>query len=165
MGLIKIYTDGACSGNPGPAGWGVVFTGLLQISSLSGYEFYGTNNKMELTAVVEALRYIANTAHEIAPGTEIELYSDSAYVINAINEGWIYRWKENDWYKSNLRKIKNHELWDRFIKYRENIKEEGLILTFHKVKGHSGDTYNEYVDKIARDAINKARAKEAGNGV
>ena len=140
---LKIYTDGACSGNPGIGGWGAVLinpdTG--EEKHLSGAENLTTNNKMELTATIESLKSI------IKP-SEIELYTDSQYVKNGINI-WIINWKNNGWRTANKKPVANKELWI----------ELDTIVQFHNVqwfwvKGHSGNYYNEIADQLAVKAMN-----------
>ena len=140
---LKIYTDGACSGNPGIGGWGAVLinpdTG--EEKHLSGAENLTTNNKMELTATIESLKSI------IKP-SEIELYTDSQYVKNGINI-WIINWKNNGWKTASKKPVANKELWI----------ELDTIVQFHNVqwfwvKGHSGNRYNEIADQLAVKAMN-----------
>lgn len=156
--IVKIYTDGACSGNPGPGGWGAVFTGTEKLYKLAGYNENTTNNQMELLAVVCSLERIVTLReeNECMPN-EYELYSDSAYVINAINDKWLEKWKSNNWKKSDGKPIKNVELWKRFYNVRKFLLDKGITVEFIKVKGHSGDTYNEYVDKLAKSNVDLAR--------
>lgn len=146
--LIRIYTDGACSGNPGPGGWGVVFISDKGIEKLSGSEKQTTNNRMELIAVVKALCKIRKDQRH--KNNSYEIYSDSAYVINAINNNWIKNWKANGWKTVKGTEIKNKDLWVRFDKAFSGLKVKPKFI---KVKGHSGNQYNEYVDKIARGEI------------
>jgi len=153
---VKVYTDGACSNNPGPGGWGAVFTGQEELKVLSGFRPKTTNNKMELKAVVEAMKYIVNNKSDFED-VDVEIYSDSAYVVNAINNKWIDTWKVNKWRTSKGSIVKNKSLWESFIRYSEQIKELGIKYIIIKVKGHSGDTYNEYVDGVAKNEVNNAR--------
>ena len=138
-----IYTDGACSGNPGSGGWAAIIfnkTSGLKTEKIGG-EIKTTNNRMELMAIIEALESIPKYS-------KLEIFTDSKYVINGI-ELWIKKWKTNDWLGSNKKKIKNKDLWIKldFLSNQFQIK-------WSWVKGHSGDKYNEEVDKLARNQIN-----------
>ena len=141
MNKITIYTDGACSGNPGKGGWGAVLIQNKEEKYLSGSNKFTTNNQMELTATIEALKSI------IKP-SRIALYTDSQYVKNGITS-WIFNWKKNGWRTANKKLVANKDLWIELDKY----------VDFHSVdwfwvKGHSGDHYNEIVDKLAVKAMN-----------
>lgn len=145
--MIKIYTDGACSGNPGPGGWSVIITSGEKVKVLSGHEIETTNNRMELTAILNALEWCAKK--EIS---NVEIYSDSAYVVNAINQFWIKKWLANGWTNSKKEEVKNSDLWKRFIYYNKQVKAK-----FIKVKGHNKDTLNEMADKRAVEESMKAK--------
>lgn len=150
---LRIYTDGACSGNPGPGGWAMVFNKADSCQTYSGYELETTNNRMELMAVVEALKQIRKEEDElnVQGYDEVELYSDSAYVVNAINGHWIDNWKANGWKTKRGENVKNVDLWKELdATLLKSVK-------FIKVKGHSGNTFNELVDKLARDESVKAQ--------
>lgn len=151
--MIRIYTDGACSENPGPGGWASIWVSDNDIKVNSGCNPKTTNNQMELTAVVVSLRRISSSNKS----QEYEVYSDSAYVINSINNNWIERWRLNDWKTSKGNDVKNVELWMECLKLLSQIKRMGIKITFIKVKGHSGDTLNEYADEIARKEVLNAR--------
>ncbi len=138
---INIYTDGACSGNPGKGGWGAVLIYKDKFKQLSGANPQTTNNQMELTAVIEALRAIKDRSFTI------NMYVDSKYVIQGI-EQWIFNWKKNGWKGADKKPVKNQELWVELDKLRE-----GLDIKWNWVKGHSGDVYNEMADKLATEAI------------
>ena len=139
--IITIYTDGACSGNPGKGGWGAVIIGKEELY-LSGAQSLTTNNQMELTATIEALKNIKSSSI-------IHLYTDSQYVKNGINE-WILNWKKNGWVTANKKPVANKELWIELDKYVQIHK-----VTWYWVKGHSGNHYNELADKLAVNAMNK----------
>ena len=140
---VTLYTDGACSGNPGAGGWGaiLIFNGVER--ELSGGEDYTTNNRMELMAVIkglEALKYPC----------AVEIYSDSAYTVNAFVNGWISSWEKNGWKKADNKAVLNVDLWQSLIKLT-NIHE----VEFKKVKGHADNEYNNRCDALARGAIPK----------
>ena len=141
MKKVTIYTDGACSGNPGPGGWGAVLIYGETKKEISGARENTTNNIMEITAVLEALKLLKEEC-------EVEVYSDSAYVVNAFNQGWIYNWQKNNWKTSGKDPVKNRELWEELYSYTQKHK-----VTFIKVKGHSDNEYNNRCDELAREAI------------
>lgn len=145
---IRIYTDGACSGNPGPGGWGAVLLLPEDIKEISGYEERTTNNRMELIAVVQALRTIYKMGFR-----KIDLYTDSAYVVNAVNKGWLKKWERNGWKTTSKEDVKNKDLW---IKLMVILKKECKINVI-KIKGHSGHKHNERADVIAKGEITKNR--------
>tara|TARA_B100000427_G_scaffold78076_1_gene63649 strand:+ start:91 stop:525 length:435 start_codon:yes stop_codon:yes gene_type:complete len=137
---IDIYTDGACSGNPGKGGWGVYLKIDNEEIQLNGAKDNTTNNRMELTAVIEALKYLKCKSN-------INLFTDSKYVMQGIEE-WIHNWKKNDWKTSKKEPVKNKELWIELDK----------LVSLHNiqwkwVKGHSGDYGNERADYLATTAI------------
>ena len=143
MKKVTIYTDGACSGNPGPGGWGAVliYNGIEK--EMSGAEKDTTNNRMELFAAISALRALKEPC-------EVDLYSDSAYLCNAINEQWLFDWKQKNWRNANKKDVKNVDLWEELITLM------GLHrITFIKVKGHADNVYNNRCDKLAVNAISK----------
>lgn len=142
MQEIIIYTDGACSGNPGPGGWGSILMYKNNKKEISGASQNTTNNIMELTAVIEALKLLKFSC-------KVKIYSDSAYVVNAFNQKWIYGWLKNGWKNSNKEPVKNRELWEKLY---ELTKEHDV--EFVKVKGHSDNEYNNRCDEMARKAIN-----------
>lgn len=142
MEKVIIYTDGACSGNPGPGGWGSILMYKENKKEISGRLENTTNNVMELTAVIEALKLLKFPC-------EVELYSDSAYVVNAFNQKWIYGWLKNGWKNSSKEPVKNKELWQELYELTKTHK-----ITFIKVKGHADNEYNNRCDELARNAIN-----------
>lgn len=157
---VRIYTDGACSENPGPGGWASVWMSDNNIKVISGCNPKTTNNQMELTAVVVSLRKVVDfltTSSNPWTSKEYEVYSDSAYVVNSINNNWIERWRLNGWKTSKGDDVKNVELWMECLKLLSQIRQMGIKITFIKVKGHSGDTLNEYADEIARREVLNAR--------
>ena len=130
---IYLFTDGAASGNPGPGGYGVVLRCGTYEKELSAGFRLTTNNRMELLAVITGLEAIK------WKGAQVHIYSDSTYVVNAINEGWLEKWR-----RTGFKKVKNPDLWQRFIAARE-----GFDLTFHWIKGHNGHPENERCDSLA----------------
>ena len=143
MEKVIIYTDGACSGNPGPGGWGSILMYKENKKEISGGLKNTTNNVMELTAVLEALKQLKFPC-------EVEIYSDSAYVVNAFNQKWIYGWIKNDWKNSSKEPVKNKELWQEIYELTKIHN-----ITFIKVKGHADNEYNNRCDELARNAIKK----------
>ena len=142
MNEVTIYTDGACSGNPGKGGWGAILINAKETKYMSGSKQLTTNNQMELTATIEALKAILKPSN-------IALYTDSQYVKNGITS-WIFNWKKNGWKTANKKPVANKDLWIELEKY----------VDFHSVswfwvKGHSGDHYNEIADELAVKAMNE----------
>lgn len=142
MEEITIYTDGACSGNPGPGGWGSILMYKNNKKEISGGNKETTNNIMELTAVIEALRLVKFPC-------SIKIYSDSAYVVNGFLQGWIYNWIMKGWKTADGKPVKNKELWEELYNFTKIHKIE-----FIKVKGHSDNEFNNRCDELARNAIN-----------
>ena len=140
---VIIYTDGACSGNPGSGGWAAIIFNKSsgQKSKKTGGEIKTTNNRMELIAIIQALESIPKER-------SLQIFTDSKYVINGI-ELWIKKWKTNDWIGSNKKKVKNKDLWMKLDTLSSQFQ-----ITWNWVKGHSGNKYNEEVDRLARDQIN-----------
>lgn len=134
---VTIYTDGACSGNPGPGGYAaiLIYNGIEK--EISGAEANTTNNRMEILAVLRALEMLKEPCN-------VTIYSDSAYVVNAIEKGWLNSWKKSNWIKSDKKQVKNIELWEEMLRFLE-IHE----IKFVKVKGHSDNEYNNRCDKLA----------------
>lgn len=141
MKEVIIYTDGACSGNPGTGGWGAILMCDTIKKEISGAEKNTTNNRMELTAPIEALKHLKKPCI-------VKLYSDSAYLINAFQKGWIYSWIKNDWKTSTGEEVKNKELWQQIYVFTKVHSIEWI-----KVKGHSDNEYNNRCDKLAVTAI------------
>lgn len=141
MEKIIIYTDGACSGNPGPGGWAAVLIYNGKEKEISGGNKNTTNNIMEITAVIEGLKALKYPC-------EVELYSDSAYVVNTFTQGWIFNWMQKGWKTASGDSVKNKELWQELYSLTKIHK-----VTFNKVKGHAGNHYNNRCDELARDAI------------
>ena len=139
---IVMYTDGACSGNPGPGGWGALLIEDGREVELSGGENPTTNQRMELTAPLEGLRSLAGRRR-------VAIYSDSAYVINCFRDRWYERWRKNGWINSQKKPVDNRDLWEPLIALALDRHD----VTWHKVAGHSGDPLNDRVDALARAAI------------
>lgn len=144
MKEITIYTDGACSGNPGPGGWGAVLFYGEHTRELSGGEENTTNQRMELTAVIEALRALK------VSDWQVTVHTDSAYVVNAFAQNWIDNWQRNGWKNSKKEAVANQDLWKELIALMKKNR-----VKIAKVKGHAGDRWNERCDELARAAIKK----------
>lgn len=153
---IEAYTDGACSGNPGPGGYAFIMLAKGNNLKCSGYNKYTTNNCMELTAILKAVKHCLATPNTIGK-REIKIYSDSAYCLNAINQGWIYNWEQNEWKTNSGETIKNIELWKELYNQLKLAKKQNATIKFVKVKGHSGNKYNELVDNLAKEEIRKRK--------
>ncbi len=143
MKQVEIYTDGACSGNPGPGGWGAVLMYGDNKIEISGFEKSTTNNKMELTAAYEALKRLKEPC-------KVNLYSDSAYLVNAFLQGWLDKWIKNGWKRNKNEEVKNVEIWKELVNLA-GIHE----IKWIKVKGHADNEYNNRCDKLATDEIKK----------
>ena len=141
-----MYTDGACRGNPGPGGWGVILSYRDRNKTLSGFDPQTTNNRMELTAAIEGLRALSRAC-------DIELNTDSKYVLQGINE-WIESWKSNGWKTAAKKPVKNVDLWQSLD---EQVKKHRI--NWHWVKGHAGIEGNEMADQLANLAIDRAMEK------
>lgn len=137
MKNVDIYTDGACSGNPGKGGWGAVLVYNGKEKELSGGEKETTNNRMELTAVIEALNALKEPCM-------VKLTTDSKYVCDSVNKGWVYSWMKNGWKKSDKKPALNVDLWQKLLKLLDIHQVE-----FVWVKGHNGHKYNERCDRLA----------------
>ena len=148
MEMLKIYTDGACSGNPGAGGWAAVLLYGDARKELSGFEAHTTNNRMELLSAIMGLRAIKKNC-------EVELYSDSSYLVNAINNGWLDNWQVNGWKNSQKEKIKNIDLWQEII-LLNNLHTPKYI----KVKGHADNPHNNRADELATGEIDKKRQSQ-----
>lgn len=143
MKEIKIYTDGACSKNPGPGGWGAVLIYKSHRKEISGADAQTTNNRMELTAVIKALECLKEKC-------KIELFTDSKYVCDSIIKGWAESWRNNNWKKSDKKPAINADLWEVLL----NLISKHDI-TFNWVKGHAGNIENERCDELATSEIKK----------
>lgn len=143
MKEVTIYTDGACSGNPGPGGWGALLFYNEYRKELSGGEAHTTNNRMEILAVIEALRQLKEPCR-------VKVYSDSAYVVNAFKQGWLNNWQRNGWLNSKKQPVENQDLWKELLQLMSTHQVEYI-----KVKGHSDNEFNNRCDELARGAIRK----------
>ncbi len=138
---VDIYTDGACSGNPGPGGWGAMLMSDGHQKEISGSESYTTNQRMELVAAIEALKLLRYPCR-------VRLHSDSAYLINGFVEGWIDRWQANGWINSKGDPVENRDLWEELIEQNRIHDIEWI-----KVKGHANNEWNNRCDQLATAAI------------
>jgi ribonuclease HI len=153
--VIKIYTDGSCLKNPGPGGWSVIISNADGVTKKTGFKSRTTNNEMELTAVLEALREIDIISGGGLVKIDFVIYSDSAYVVNAINNEWLTKWKMNHWRTSKEEEVKNKKLW-MSVYLKLGLLKRNLDIKFSKVKGHSGNAMNELADKMARESARNA---------
>ena len=142
MKTVNVYTDGACRGNPGPGGWGVILKFLHYERKFSGGEIETTNNRMELLAAIKAFELLKEPC-------KVNLYTDSKYLRDGITK-WINNWKKNNWYTSSRQPVKNKDLW---CKLDSSIQEHRV--KWHWIKAHSGHPENEAVDDLAREAVPK----------
>ena len=143
MKKVDLYTDGACSGNPGMGGWGAILIYNGHEKEISGYNKDTTNNRMEIFAVIQGLKQLNQPC-------EVTVYSDSAYVCNAFLEGWIDDWQLNNWRTKGKDKVKNEDLWKLLL-----MQMDGHKVSFVKVKGHADNVYNNRCDKLATGEIAK----------
>lgn len=147
MKTIELYTDGACSGNPGIGGWGCILDYKGTTKELAGVNEMTTNNQMELTAVIEGLKAIKEPCI-------VNLYSDSAYVVNAFAQGWIDNWQNNNWRTADKKEVKNVELWQELLALCNTHK-----VIWHKVKGHADNEKNNRCDFLATSQIGIYKSK------
>ncbi len=138
---VVVYTDGACSGNPGPGGWAAVLIYNEVEKEICGGEDYTTNQRMELRAAVEALKALKEPCR-------VRLYSDSAYLVNAFKRGWLSKWQHNGWKTAGQNPVENKDLWEDLLLLSNKHRVEWL-----KVAGHSNNKYNDRCDALARNAI------------
>jgi len=144
---IKIYTDGACEGNPGPGGWAAIVIVENKKNEICGGEKLTTNNRMELTAAIKALEFCEAQKDKQLTLNLIKIYTDSIYVKEGITT-WIHNWEENNWKTSDKKNVKNIDLWK---KLKDLIKTKKIEWLW--VKGHSGDSMNDLADKLAKESI------------
>jgi len=143
MNEVEIYTDGSCSGNPGPGGWAAIVIDGEDVDQLTGGEPQTTNNRMELMAAIQGLASLEEP-------TDVKLYTDSAYVSRAFNDGWIVNWKKNGWRTSSKKPVKNKELWQKLDAQNDRHDVEWIW-----VKGHADNELNNLADALAVDAMNQ----------
>lgn len=142
---VEIYTDGACSKNPGPGGWAAILLYLEHEKEISGGEAATTNNRMELMAAIEGLKALKRPC-------DVTLYSDSAYMCNGFQKNWILGWQKNGWQTTAKKQVENRELWEALLELSKTHSIEWI-----KVKGHSDNEYNNRCDALARKAIDAFR--------
>jgi len=153
MKHIEMYTDGACSGNPGPGGWGTILVFRGMEKEMSGFVPGTTNNRMEIFAVIQGLRALKEPC-------QVDVYSDSAYVVNAFNEHWIENWQRRGWKKADRSAVENQDLWNQLL-----ISMRTHEVIYHKVKGHADHPYNNRCDALATSEIKKNRELSSANGL
>lgn len=134
---VYIYTDGSCSKNPGPGGWGCILKYNSRVKELSGGDCNTTNNRMEMTAVIQALKSLNQPC-------EVVLFTDSQYICNSINNEWVFLWKKNNWIKSDKKTVLNIDLWEEILSLLDKHD-----VQFKWIKGHNGHPENERCDKLA----------------
>ena len=137
---VTLYTDGACSGNPGPGGWGCILSFQGKTKEMSGFMADTTNNRMEIFAVISGLGALKEPCI-------VDVYSDSAYTVNAFRQGWLDNWQKNGWKTASGKPVENRELWERLLELQRVHK-----LDWRKVKGHADNPYNNRCDKLATTA-------------
>lgn len=151
MKEVTLYTDGACSGNPGAGGWGAVLLFGEHRREMKGGERETTNNRMELTAVIEGLKALKYPCH-------VDVYSDSSYTVKGFEEGWIYSWEKSGWKKADRKPVLNDDLWRELLSLTR-LHE----VCFHWVKGHADNALNNRCDELARSAIAELGSLSAGD--
>lgn len=147
MKQVEIFTDGACQGNPGPGGWGAILRFGAHEKEISGGDSDTTNNRMELSGVIEALKMLKEPC-------KVDLYSDSQYVCNALSKGWAKKWRANGWMRNKKEPALNPELWAELLKLTEIHQ-----VTVHWIKGHAGHPENERCDRLAVAAAEQAKQR------
>lgn len=150
---VLLYTDGSCSGNPGPGGYAAILIYNNHKKELCGGSEQTTNNRMELTAVIEGLKALKEPCHVI-------IYSDSKYIVDAFKEGWIDKWQKNNWCRGKNEKVKNIDLWEELLEQLSRHSAE-----FNWVKGHNGHEENERCDELAVLQTQKYACKSSSSGV
>ena len=147
--LVRLYTDGACSGNPGPGGWAAILKFGPHQKEISGNMSHTTNNRMELFAVISGLGALKQSC-------KVEVYSDSTYVVNAFNQNWIEGWLKRGWKTSDNKPVENQDLWRLLL-----ITMRKHDVSFHKVPGHQDHAENNRCDELARSEVQKIIAQNA----
>ena len=145
MKEVTIYTDGACSGNPGPGGWGAILIYKEKRAELSGYDAHTTNNRMELLAPIQALQRLKEPCF-------VRVYSDSAYLVNAFRQHWLENWVRRNWIKSDKKPVENRDLWEKILRQTKIHHIEWI-----KVKGHADNPLNNRCDELATGEIKQHR--------
>ena len=148
MKKVKIYTDGACSKNPGPGGWAFIIKFKEHVFERSGAEKQTTNNRMELLGVINALKTLKIPC-------EAEIYTDSKYVVDSIEKGWVFKWQQNNWMKNKKEKALNKDLWEELLSLLKKHKTK-----FNWIKGHANNKENERCDKLAVNEYKKLNIKK-----
>lgn len=157
--MVRMFTDGACSCNPGPGGYAAVINLPKRNVIVSGYEENTTNNRMELMAVIKGMNKVLEMIYQGMSIKKLEIISDSAYVINAINKNWLTSWKETNFRNAKGENIKNVDLWSKLEEQVIIFEFIKIELCFTKVKGHNGNYFNEMADEIAKNEIVKNEVK------
>ena len=152
MKKVTIYTDGACSGNPGVGGWGAILMSNGHEKECGGYDNQTTSTRRQLFAVIMALRQLKEPC-------DVEIYTDSAYVADAFNKNWITQWEAAEWKTSGKNEVKNQDLWKALL-----MEKEKHQVVFVKVKGHSDNEYNNRCDRIARGQIDLCKKNQPISG-
>ena len=150
MKKVVIYTDGSCSENPGPGGYGAILMCDGVEKEISGGAYETTNNRMELQGPIEALKLLKEPC-------EVDLFTDSAYLCRAFSENWVTNWQRNGWKTSGKKEVENRDLWELLIAHTHKHS-----ISWHKVKGHSDNAYNNRCDELARGAIAGCKTKQNG---
>ena len=145
MKKVTVYTDGACSINPGVGGWAAILIFKSIRKEISGGAFETTNNRMEITAAIMGLKALKEPC-------EVDIYTDSAYLCDTFSKGWIYSWLKKDWKKSDNKPVENQDLWKEILELTKTHK-----VNWHKVKGHADNEFNNRCDQLARAEIKKLK--------
>ena len=151
MKKITLYTDGACSGNPGPGGWGAILMYGEHRKELSGGELHTTNNRMELLAVIASLQHLNQPC-------EVDVYSDSAYLVNCFKERWYVKWQANGWRNAKNQAVENRDLWEHLLLLMNQHR-----VHYYKVKGHSDNPWNNRCDELARAAAQAVQKEQSSS--
>lgn len=155
--MVRMFTDGACSSNPGPGGYAAIINYPSGTKTISGFEENTTNNRMELKAVIMGMNEVLNMIYQGEEVKELEIISDSAYVINAINQNWIENWERNNFKNAKGESIKNVDLWGYLKENLITFDFIKVVVKFIKIKGHNGNCFNEMADEVAKGEIIKNR--------
>ena len=150
--IVEVWTDGACSRNPGPGGYAAICKFNENYITVQGTERESTNQRMEILGVIEGLDKAYNSFDNF---NKIIIYSDSAYVCNCMLQKWYLNWRKNRWKNSKKEPVANKELWETLLLIKENIESKNIVIEFIKVKGHSDNKMNEKVDKLAVEAYRR----------